>query len=79
MVEVRLKPGISDPEGATIESALGALGFPAVSNVRVGKAIRFDLEAPDFEAARDTVDQLCEKLLVNPVLEEAASHLEVVA
>ncbi|MER3452766.1 MAG: phosphoribosylformylglycinamidine synthase, purS protein, partial [Acidimicrobiia bacterium] len=50
LVEVSLKPGIADPAGATIERALPALGFAGVSGVRVGKAIRFDIEAPDAEA-----------------------------
>ncbi|MGH9029816.1 MAG: phosphoribosylformylglycinamidine synthase subunit PurS, partial [Acidimicrobiales bacterium] len=51
LVEVRLRPGISDPQGATIERALPALGFEGVSEVRVGKAIRLALEAPDEDAA----------------------------
>ena len=42
LVETRLRPGIADPQGATIERSLPALGFDGVSGVRVGKAIRFD-------------------------------------
>ncbi|MDQ1375707.1 MAG: phosphoribosylformylglycinamidine synthase subunit PurS, partial [Actinomycetota bacterium] len=40
LVEVSLRPGIADPQGATIERALPALGFDGVTGVRVGKAIR---------------------------------------
>lgn len=71
LVEVRLRPGISDPQGATIERALPALGFSGVSDVRVGKAIRFTLEAPDVEAAREMSLAMTDRLLANPVIEEA--------
>ena len=46
LVEVRLRPGIADPQGATIERSLPALGFDEVAGVTVGKAIRFTIEAP---------------------------------
>jgi len=71
LVEVRLRPGISDPQGATIERALPALGFSGVSDVRVGKSIRFSLEAPDEEAARQMSEAMTDRLLANPVIEEA--------
>jgi len=70
LVEVRLRPGIADPAGATIQRALPALGFEGVEEVRVGKAIRFSVEAPDAEAARVQVDELCSRLLANPVIED---------
>jgi phosphoribosylformylglycinamidine synthase subunit PurS len=75
LVEVRLRPGISDPQGATIERALPALGFQGVSEVRVGKAVRFFLEAPDAQAARSLSMAVTERLLANPVLEEAEVRL----
>jgi phosphoribosylformylglycinamidine synthase subunit PurS len=71
LVEVRLRPGISDPQGATIERSLPALGFEGVSDVRVGKAIRFALEAPDKDAAEALSLSLTDRLLANPVIEEA--------
>ncbi len=71
LVEVSLRPGIADPQGATIERALPALGFDGVDGVRVGKAIRFTVEAPDAESARAQVDDLCHKFLTNPVIEDA--------
>ncbi|MGH9182372.1 MAG: phosphoribosylformylglycinamidine synthase subunit PurS [Acidimicrobiales bacterium] len=71
VVEVRPRRGISDPEGSTIERALPALGFAAVSDVRVGKAIRLSVEAADEDAARSLVGRLCQRLLANPVIEEA--------
>jgi phosphoribosylformylglycinamidine synthase subunit PurS len=71
LVEVRLRPGIADPQGATIERALPALGFDRVDSVRVGKAIRFALQADDEEQARHTAGQMVERLLANPVIEDA--------
>jgi phosphoribosylformylglycinamidine synthase len=71
LVEVSLRPGIADPQGATIERALPALGFDGVTGVRVGKAIRFTLDAADEATARSQAEQLCERFLTNPVIEDA--------
>jgi phosphoribosylformylglycinamidine synthase PurS subunit len=75
LVEVRLRPGIADPQGATIQRALPALGFAGVHDVRVGKAIRFTVEAADGTAARRQVDELCQRLLANPVIEDTEIFL----
>jgi len=71
LVEVRLRPGIADPQGATIERALPALGFSGVDGVRVGKAVRFLLDAADEASARAEAQDMAERLLANPVIEEA--------
>ena len=71
LVEVRLRPGIADPEGSTVERALPALGFTGVHGVRMGKAIRFAVEASDEGEARRTAEDLCRRLLTNPVIEDA--------
>lgn len=71
MVEVKLRPGIADPQGATIERALPALGFEEVTGVRVGKAFRFQIEAQDVSSAADLIDQMCKRLLANPVIEDS--------
>jgi phosphoribosylformylglycinamidine synthase PurS subunit len=71
-VEVTLRPGIADPQGATIERALPALGFAGIHGVGVGKSIRFVMDAGDEAAARAVVDSLCEKFLTNPVIEDAS-------
>ena len=76
LVEVSLRPGIADPQGSTIERALPALGFGGVGGVRVGKAIRFTVEAPDEVTARQQVDELCRRFLTNPVLEDARVEME---
>lgn len=74
-VEVRSLDGIADPAGLTIERALPALGFEGVEQVRVGKVITFSVEAPDEEAAQATVAALCDRLLANPVIEQAEFRL----
>jgi phosphoribosylformylglycinamidine synthase PurS subunit len=71
LVEVALRPGIADPQGATIERALPALGFEQVSGVRTGKAIRFAIDAEGEVVARHQVDDLCRRFLTNPVIEDA--------
>ena len=76
LVEVTLRPGIADPQGATIERSLPALGFDGVRDVRVGKAIRFTVEAPDEADARRQVAELCERFLANPVIEDTAVTVE---
>jgi phosphoribosylformylglycinamidine synthase len=74
-VEVTLRPGIADPEGATIERSLPALGFDEVAGVRVGKLIRFTLEAADEASAHTRAAELCERFLTNPVIEDATIHV----
>ena len=76
LVEVRLRSGVADPQGATIERSLPALGVSGIAAVRVGKAIRFELDAPDEATARAEVDQLCQRFLTNPVIEDAVITLE---
>jgi phosphoribosylformylglycinamidine synthase len=76
LVEVALRPGISDPEGATIERALPALGFGGISGIRAGKAFRFLVEAADEDSARSEVEDLCNRLLANPVIEHSSVTLE---
>jgi phosphoribosylformylglycinamidine synthase PurS subunit len=70
-VEVRGLPGIADPEGRTIERALPALGFSGVAAVRVGKVIAFELDALDEESAKGEVEQMCARLLSNPIIQRA--------
>lgn len=77
-VEVTQRPGIADPEGATIERSLPALGFDDVSGVRVGKSIRFTVKADDEAGARARVEDLCARFLTNPVIEDATIHLDPV-
>jgi len=71
-VEVTHLPGIADPQGATVERALPALGYGNVSEVRIGKSIRLVVDAADADAARTQVEEMCDRLLANPVIEAYA-------
>jgi phosphoribosylformylglycinamidine synthase subunit PurS len=74
IVDVTLREGIADPEGATIERALPALGFTGVTNVRAGKSFRLDIEANDEAAALLKATAMAERLLSNPVIENAVAR-----
>ena len=65
-VYVMLKNGVLDPQGEAVRHALGTLGFDGVQGVRQGKVIELDLADGTTEA---TVEQMCEKLLANTVIE----------
>ena len=68
-VEVFLKAGVLDVQGKAIEGALHGLGFGAVSSVRVGKTIEFDIPGGDRAKAEADVKSMCERLLANTVIE----------
>jgi phosphoribosylformylglycinamidine synthase PurS subunit len=69
-VVVALKAGLLDPQGKAVQNALPALGWSNVSDVRVGKHIELVVEAPDEGAARSQVDEMAQRFLSNPVIEE---------
>jgi phosphoribosylformylglycinamidine synthase len=75
LVEVRLREGIADPEGATIERALPALGLAGVSGVRAGKSFRFEVEAATEAQAIEQATVVADRLLANPVIEESSVTL----
>lgn len=74
IVDVTLREGIADPEGATIERALPALGFRGVTHVRAGKSFRMNIDAENESAALATASALAERLLSNPVIESATAR-----
>ena len=76
VVEVQLREGVADPQGATIERSLPHLGFEGVFEVRVGKSIRFTIDSADEQAARREVDELCARFLANPVIEQTDVRVE---
>jgi len=77
-IEVGHRPGILDPQGGVIERALPALGYGNVSQVRVGKSIRLRVDADDEGAARAQVEEMCARLLANPVIEDFSIELSAV-
>ena len=69
-VLVRLRPGIMDVQGAAVQRALVGLGFGDLRDLRVGKVVEVEVDAPDAGVAHARVDEMCKKLLANPVLED---------
>ena len=71
-LEIRVVPraGLLDPPGKAIHHALHSLGYAEVQEVRVGKAIFVHLEASSESAARARAEEMCRKLLANPVTED---------
>lgn len=67
-VLVRPKEGILDPQGAAVEGSLRKLGFP-VSEARVGRVVDLEVESADEDEARAKVEEMCRKLLANPLIE----------
>jgi phosphoribosylformylglycinamidine synthase subunit PurS len=74
-VLVRPKPGILDPQGQAVESSLRHLGF-AVGEARVGKLVDVELETDDRAEALTQLQQMCEQLLTNPLIESYAIELD---
>jgi len=69
-VLVRLKPGILDVQGASVKRALAGLGFTEVRDIRIGKVIELELDGLDAAAARQRIDEMCARLLANPIIED---------
>ncbi len=78
-VDVTHLAGVLDPQGATVERSLPALGYDNVTNVSIAKTIRLALDAPSLDAARKQVDDMCERLLANPVIERYTVEIEPAA
>jgi phosphoribosylformylglycinamidine synthase len=63
-VLIRPKEGILDPQGKAVERALPTLGFDGVADVRVGRMVELEIDDPG------RLDELCEQLLANPLVED---------
>ncbi len=68
-VTVRLKAGVLDPQGEAIRKSLVSLGYDEVRSVRQGKIFDMEIEAADPGRARERVEEMCRRLLANPVVE----------
>jgi len=69
-INVFLKDGVLDPQGKAAHHALDSLGFPGVSDVRIGKQIIMKLDTTDKAEAEAEVKEMCETLLANTVIED---------
>jgi phosphoribosylformylglycinamidine synthase subunit PurS len=75
-IDVTHLPGVLDPQGATVERALPALGYHNVEEISIGKTIRLVVDAASEDAARGQVDEMCRRLLANPVIERYTVEIE---
>lgn len=73
-IYITLKKGVLDPQGMTVKKALDSLGYKGIEDVRIGKylEIRFD------GLNDDAIEQMCSRLLANPVIEDYRFELEEV-
>ena len=80
MIKARIlvmpKPGVLDPQGKAVETALERLGFAGVNGVRQGKVFEFAVDEDDRAAAAARIEEMCARLLANPVVESWRVELE---
>ena len=69
-VSIRRRPGLSDPEGVTTAKALRDLGYPEVGDVHFGRTITLEVDTDDAAEATARVEEMCERMLANPVIED---------
>ena len=75
-IYISLKPTVNDPQGLTVKGALHNLGFSEVISVRMGKYIEVKIEGNEQNKIQEKVNEMCRKLLANPVIENYAFELE---
>jgi phosphoribosylformylglycinamidine synthase len=78
-VFIQLKDGMLDPQGKALEHALEALGYREVDDVRVGKWITFRIGGAGREDVERRVEEMCNRLLANTVIERFSFELEEIA
>ena len=71
-----MKDGVLDPQGKAIKNALNSIGFDGISEVRQGKYIEIFLEDTSSTGAEEKVREMCDKLLVNTVIEKYEVELD---
>ena len=69
-VYVTPKQGVVDPQGAVVERALPGLGHKDVGNIRVGRYITLEVQGDDLDKVNSQVDDMCRRLLANPIIED---------
>lgn len=77
-VYVTLKPTVNDPQGQTIMGGLHTLGFNSVASVRAGKYLEIRITEMDRSVAHEKIQEMCSKLLANPIIEDYRFELEEV-
>ncbi|EMN83216.1 phosphoribosylformylglycinamidine synthase subunit PurS [Leptospira interrogans] len=75
-IQVVLKESVLDPQGSTVKKVLSEVGEKSVQDVRVGKYIELKIDAPNEEVARKDVERLCDKILVNHIIETYSMNIQ---
>ena len=68
-IYVTLRPSVLDPAGTAVQSGIEELGYQGVEGVRIGKYVELRVTAADESEAAQKLDQICDQLLANPVIE----------
>tara|TARA_Y100000768_G_scaffold212352_1_gene159969 strand:- start:1575 stop:1814 length:240 start_codon:yes stop_codon:yes gene_type:complete len=69
-IYITLKKDVLDPQGSVIANSLKSLGFKGIDDVRQGKYIEIKLNTQNKETALKKVNEMCEKLLANLIIED---------
>ena len=75
-IDVMPLEALLDPQGKAVTKSMSNLGLNEISNVRIGKHITLFVEAENVEAAKEQVNQACNKLLCNQIMESYTFSLE---
>ena len=78
-IYVTLKKGILDPQGKAVKNGLDSMGYRGVADVRVGKFLVLTLGSPDRRQAEQSVREMCDRLLANPVIEDYTFEVQEVS
>lgn len=80
IAEINVMPlkALLDPQGKAVNATLKNSGYKNVSNVRIGKHITVELESDSKATAKKQVDEICKKVLSNPIMESYEFELKVV-
>ena len=69
-VTVTLKKDVLDPQGKVVQNTLSNLGMKNVNNIRQGKFFEIEIDETDQKKAEIIISEMCEKLLVNLIIED---------
>ena len=75
-IHITLKKDVLDPQGKVVANSLNTLGFETVQDVRQGKYIEVTIDEDDTSIAKKKLNEMCEKLLANLVIEDYSVVIE---
>jgi phosphoribosylformylglycinamidine synthase subunit PurS len=78
-IYVTLRASVLDPAGTAVESGLQQMGYTEVESVRIGKYIEMQLTAKNEDEAKQHLDEMCDRLLANTVIENYCFELTAMA